>query len=143
MDIRPMVASDIPAVAALERACFSQPWSERVLEGEMKNPNSIFFVAEETELVGYIGMQHILDEGYLANVAVDSAYRRSGVGAALLQRLLAFAQQEKLAFITLEVRQSNQPAIRFYQKYGFEVVGRRRNFYESPTEDALLMTKFL
>ncbi len=143
MDIRPMVASDIPAVAALERACFSQPWSERVLEGEMKNPNSIFFVAEQTELVGYIGMQHILDEGYLANVAVDSAYRRSGVGAALLQRLLAFAQQEKLAFITLEVRQSNQPAIRFYQKYGFEVVGRRRNFYESPTEDALLMTKFL
>jgi ribosomal-protein-alanine N-acetyltransferase len=143
MDIRPMVASDIPAVAALERACFSQPWSERVLEGEMKNPNSIFFVAEETELVGYIGMQHILDEGYLANVAVDSAYRRSGVGTALLQRLLAFAQQEKLAFITLEVRQSNQPAIRFYQKYGFEVVGRRRNFYESPTEDALLMTKFL
>ncbi|MCI8649577.1 MAG: ribosomal protein S18-alanine N-acetyltransferase [Anaerotruncus sp.] len=138
-----MVASDIPAVAALERACFSQPWSERVLEGEMKNPNSIFFVAEETELVGYIGMQHILDEGYLANVAVDSAYRRSGVGTALLQRLLAFAQQEKLAFITLEVRQSNQPAIRFYQKYGFEVVGRRRNFYESPTEDALLMTKFL
>ena len=143
MDIRPMVASDIPAVAALERACFSQPWSERVLEGEMKNPNSIFFVAEQTELVGYIGMQHILDEGYLANVAVDSAYRRSGVGTALLQRLLAFAQQEKLAFITLEVRQSNQPAIRFYQKYGFEVVGRRRNFYESPTEDALLMTKFL
>ena len=100
-------------------------------------------MAEQTELVGYIGMQHILDEGYLANVAVDSAYRRSGVGAALLQRLLAFAQQEKLAFITLEVRQSNQPAIRFYQKYGFEVVGRRRNFYESPTEDALLMTKFL
>jgi ribosomal-protein-alanine N-acetyltransferase len=82
----------------------------------------------------------VLDEGSLDNIAVDPAYRRQGVAQALLEALIAQGQAQRLSFITLEVREHNAPAIGLYEKNGFQVVGRRKNYYEKPREDAILMT---
>ncbi len=144
MEIINMNEQHIGAVARLERDCFSQPWSERVLEAELKNPNALFLAAIEDEaLIGYAGIHRVLDEGYIANIAVDSRFRRDGVATALLSGLFAFARENRLGFLTLEVRGGNEPAIAFYRKMGFGEVGRRRNYYANPTEDAILMTAFL
>lgn len=139
-----MTRNEIAGVAALEKQCFSQPWSQRVLESELENPNAVFFVAKcGAQVAGYVGMHRVLDEGYIANVAVDEGFRRRGVATALLKRLFAFARREKLGFVTLEVRESNEAAVAFYRKLGFGEVGRRKNFYAAPVEDAVLMTAFL
>lgn len=144
MELRRMQQADIPAIAALEKQCFSQPWSEQALAAELQNKNALFLAAFEAgKLIGYLGMHCVLDEGYIANVAVDEAYRRRGVATALLNALLEIARQRRLGFVTLEVRQSNAPAIAFYEKFGFKAVGRRKNFYANPMEDAVLMTIFL
>ena len=90
-------------------------------------------------MLGYAGLHVAVDEGYIDNIAVREEYRRQGVGEALLGAFIRFGT-EKLAFLTLEVRPSNEPAIRFYMKHGFAQVGRRKNFYSAPKEDALLMT---
>lgn len=144
MEIKRMERGTLAEVAALERACFSQPWSERVLETELGNANAIFYTARESgALAGYIGMHRVLDEGYIANIAVADPFRRRGVATALLGALIGYAHGEKLGFVTLEVREGNAPATSFYQKMGFGEVGRRRDFYANPTEDAVLMTLFL
>lgn len=138
-----MTAGDIPSIAAIERQCFSTPWSEQVLTIELQNKCACFFVAHEDNTpLGYVGMHTVLDEGYVANVAVSPAYRRRGVATLLLNRLVDEAVKRRLGFLTLEVRESNLPAIAFYEKNGFGVVGRRKNFYSAPEEDALLMTRF-
>ena len=131
-------------MAEIERECFSQPWSERTLAAELKNPAAVFFVARSGgRVVGYAGMHRVLDEGYIANVAVTGAFRRRGAATALMRRLFRYARRERLGFLTLEVREGNLPARAFYEKLGFGEVGRRRNFYANPTEDAVLMTAFL
>ena len=141
--IRIMAESDIPAAAALERLCFSEPWSEQNLAAELRNPRGMFFVAEQSgELMGHAGMHHVEDEGYIANIAVNPAARRQGIGDALVDALCGFAAAKKLRFLTLEARESNHPAIGLYQKHGFEPVGKRKNFYDKPVEHAVLMTKF-
>ncbi|MGI5965312.1 MAG: ribosomal protein S18-alanine N-acetyltransferase [Anaerotruncus rubiinfantis] len=144
MQITSMTEKDVPLVAALERQCFSQPWSAQVLEAELQNPNAIFYVArKEGLLAGYVGMHRVMDEGYIANIAVDEAFRRQGVAKTLMQALLTFAKEKRLGFLTLEVRAGNWPAIQLYEGLGFGEVGRRKNFYANPTEDAILMTRFL
>ena len=138
----PMDRGHIPAIAALERACFSRPWSEGALEEELYNDTACFLVAEgeDGSVLGYAGLHVILDEGYIDNVAVDPAYRRQGVADALLDVFCRFGA-EKLAFLTLEVRASNAPAIALYEKHGFYTVGRRKDYYDDPKEDALLLTR--
>ena len=86
--------------------------------------------------------QILLDEGYITNVAVFPEQRRRGIAGQLLQVFLNFAEANRLAFLTLEVRASNAPAIALYRKHGFQTVGQRRNYYQKPDEDALLMTWF-
>lgn len=138
-----MTQGDVPAVAALERQCFSTPWSEQVLAAELQNKRARFFAAhEDGRLLGYAGMHAVLDEGYIANIAVDNACRRKGVATLLLNRLVEEALERRLGFLTLEVRESNAPAISFYKKNEFGLAGRRKNFYSAPAEDALLMTRF-
>ena len=138
----PMNAGLIPGIAELERKCFSRPWSEDALRGELENENAHFVAAvdETGRVIGYAGLQCILDEGYIDNVAVDPDFRRQGVAGALLEEFLRLGG-EQLAFLTLEVRSSNAPAIALYQKYGFVQAGLRRNYYDAPREDALIMTK--
>lgn len=137
----PMTMEHIPQVAALERACFSRPWSEESLQSELWNDSAVIIVAESEDgsVLGYAGLQTVLDEGYITNVAVDQTHRRQGIADELIAAFVRFGQA-KLAFLTLEVRASNAPAIALYAKHGFVEVGRRKNYYDDPKEDALLMT---
>ena len=142
--IVPMDRSHISQIAALEQECFSDPWSEAALEEELYNPQASFIVAEDGEggVLGYAGLHVVLDEGYIANVAVDPAYRRQGIASKLVQVYIDFAQANKLAFLTLEVRPSNMAAIILYGRLGFRSVGRRKNYYEHPKEDCIIMTRY-
>ena len=137
----PMTAEHISQIAALERACFSHPWSEALLENELWNDAAVVIVAEGEDgtVLGYAGLQTVLDEGYINNVAVDEKFRRQGVADELIAAFVRYGQAN-LAFLTLEVRASNAPAIALYAKHGFVQAGRRKNYYEDPKEDALLMT---
>ena len=89
---------------------------------------------------GYVGCQTVLDEGYITNVAVSPDFRRRGAARLLIAELIARAKEKGLAFVTLEVRESNAPAIALYAGVGFAPVGTRKNFYSNPAENALLMT---
>lgn len=140
--IVPMTAEHLDEAAALERVCFSDPWSRNMLAEELNNDLSAFLAALDGEgrLAGYAGLQVILDEGTITNVAVRPDCRRQGVAGKLLQVFLDFARANRLAFLTLEVRASNYGAIALYGGRGFRTVGRRKNYYEHPREDALIMT---
>ena len=144
MNVRivPMNADHLDEVAELERICFSVPWSRNMLAEELDNLLSAFLVAldDNDKVVGYAGVQIILDEGYITNVAVRPECRRQGIAAKLLQVFLDFAKANKLAFLTLEVRASNYDAIALYGSRGFRSVGRRKKYYEHPKEDAIIMT---
>lgn len=137
LNIRAMTEQDISAVAMLERENFSNPWTHEMLLEELALSCAQYFVAEvDGSVIGYAGMQIILDEGYVTNIAVSNAFRRKGVASALITRLL----EAPLSFLSLEVRKSNAPAIALYQKFGFTECGLRRNYYTNPTEDALILT---
>lgn len=139
--IVPMTAARLPQVAALEQVCFpADPWSENLFRAALENPGAAVLLAEEDGAVlGYAVLSAVLDEGNLDNIAVAPEYRRRGVADALLGALTGFGR-ECLALLTLEVRASNAPAIALYEKHGFLPVGRRRNYYSGPREDAVLMT---
>ena len=142
--IVPMTSAHLDEVADLERICFSTPWSRNMLAEELDNACSAFLVAldpEDGSVVGYAGLLVIADEGYITNVAVRPDCRRRGVAGQILQVFLDFAQARKLAFLTLEVRASNQPAILLYGSRGFRGTGRRKNYYEHHREDAISMTR--
>ena len=141
--IVPMTADHLDEVAELERICFSAPWSRNMLAEELDNALSAMLVAldDSGRVVGYAGVQVILDEGYITNVAVRPECRRQGIAGKLLDVFLNFAQGNRLAFLTLEVRASNEAAIILYGRHGFRGVGRRRNYYEHPREDAIIMTR--
>ena len=141
--IVPMTSEHLDEVAELERVCFSVPWSRNMLAEELDNLLSAFLVALDSNgaVVGYAGLQVVLDEGYITNVAVRPDCRRQGIAGKLLQVFLDFAQANKLAFLTLEVRASNYDAIALYGSRGFRSVGRRKNYYEHPREDAIIMTR--
>lgn len=129
----------------IEEECFSMPWTPEQLAAQRKDGQHEFIAAVGADDVpiGYVGMMYVLDEGYISNVAVDKPFRRQGIADALIEALTRRACELKLAFLTLEVRAGNEPAIRLYEKHGFVPVGRRKNYYEQPREDALLMTRFL
>ena len=141
--IVPMAAEHLDEVAELEKICFSDPWSRNLLAESLKDELSAFLVAldEGGHVAGYAGVKVVLDEGYIDNIAVRPDCRRRGVAGQLLQVFLNFAAANRLAFLTLEVRPSNTPAIALYEKYGFRIAGRRKRYYEHPTEDALIMTR--
>ena len=141
----PMTMEWIPQIAELERQCFSKPWNEQMLAEELDNQCAAFLVAVEPETeqpVGYAGLLVVADEGYITNVAVDPSCRRQGVAGQLLQVFDSFARGNHLAFLTLEVRPSNAAAIALYEGFGFAEAGRRRNYYDLPKEDALILTKY-
>ena len=141
--IVPMTADHLDEVAELERVCFTTPWSRNMLAEELDNYLSAFLVALDNndKVAGYAGLQAVLDEGYITNVAVRPDCRRQGIAGKLLQVFLDFAKGNHLAFLSLEVRASNYDAIALYGSRGFRSVGRRKNYYEHPREDAIIMTK--
>lgn len=143
--IVPMTVDHLEELEKLERICFSRPWSRKMLAEELENQCAAFLVAEDSvsgRVLGYAGLMVVADEGYITNVAVFPEYRRQGIAAQILQVFLQFAAANRLAFLTLEVRPSNAAAIALYQGFGFEEVGRRKNYYDLPKEDALILTKY-
>lgn len=139
--IRPFILGDEKYIALLEKECFSSPWSENAVLESYQN-NTAFFIAEENgNIVGYAGLQMVLDEGYVTNIAVTKEARGKGIGKTLVNELLSFAAQKELIFVSLEVRESNLTAISLYKKCGFKDMGKRKNFYLAPTEDAIILTK--
>ena len=144
MIIRKMKASDVIAIAELEKRCFSDPWSADSIASELVNPLSYWLVAEmDGQVAGYVGSQSVLDAADMMNIAVSPEYRRRGVAKALVNELTAYLSKNNVIALLLEVRVSNEPAITLYEKMGFQQVGRRPNYYRNPREDALILRKGL
>lgn len=142
IEIVSMVESHVAQVAALEKACFTTPWSENSVRAELTNPLSLWLVAvDHGEVVGYVGSQSVMDEADMMNVAVSDAYRRQGIARKLVEALITALDARGVRSLTLEVRASNEPAKQLYKQIGFEQVGRRPNYYRNPKEDALILRK--
>ena len=144
--IVPMHPDHLDSLADLESLAFSTPWSYDALAEELQNPLAVYLVAEDVDAesaVGYLGMHHILDEGFIANLAVHPAYRRQGIARSLLREAQEYAEAHDLARLTLEVRASNVPAIALYEGMGFTRDGIRPGFYDSPKEDAAIYSYYL
>ena len=131
----------LPQIQRIEQQSFSVPWTDAMLRMQLQPDSHVFLTAEaDGAVVGYVGMLYVLDEGYISNVAVRPDHRRRGVAEALLAALEARGRALMLSFLTLEVREGNAAAIALYEKRGYRIAGRRKNYYEKPTEDALIMT---
>ena len=142
IDIVKMQAEHCRSVAELEAKCFSLPWSENAIRSELDNPLAFWLVAViDTKVVGYVGSQSVIDEADMMNLAVDTAYRRKGVGRQLVNALISNLKDKCVRSLTLEVRISNSSAIALYKDMGFEEVGRRPGYYQKPKEDALILRK--
>ena len=141
--IREGTPDDVEGIAEIEALCFAHPWSETDLLGGFDSFTHYFVAESDGKILGYCGMQVIGGEGYITNVAVKPQHRKQGIGIKILEFLLNFSEREELDFVTLEVRESNLPAINLYKKMGFKEVGKRPNFYRDPKEDALLLTRNL
>lgn len=140
--ILPMTNEQLPQAAALEQVCFpADPWSEELFRAALENPSAAVLLAqgEDGAVLGYAVLSVVLDEGNLDNIAVAPQARRQGAADALLNILTSFGR-DNLSRLMLEVRASNAPAIALYEKHGFAAVGRRKNYYDAPREDAILMT---
>ena len=142
MKIIPMNESHVAQVAALEKQCFSDPWSENSVASELENPLSLWLIAEEDGAVcGYVGSQTVLDETDMMNIAVHPDCRRKGIAAALITELVSRLKARGSRALRLEVRESNFSAIALYKAMGFTQLGLRKNYYRNPKENALILGK--
>lgn len=143
--VRRMEEHDIGAAIRLEADNFTMPWSEHAFLETLHCDYAYYYVAETEnagrKVIGICGLRNMAGEGEITNVVVDEGYRRKGIAEMMLKRVLAEGKELGIEAFTLEVRRSNQPAISLYEKFGFESVGVRKNFYERPREDALIMWK--
>ncbi len=140
MKIRFMEEKDADAAAQLEAQLFSRPWTKQDFINAMADKHNIYVVVEENgKVIAYSGLWGVVDEGQITNVAVSKEFQNRGIGYAVITEMLAIAREEGLKSFTLEVRESNQNAIKLYKKLGFMKEGIRKNYYENPTEDALIM----
>ena len=137
-----MTDAHVAQIAEIEKLCFSDPWSEKSVASELDNPLSLWLVALDGDTVaGYIGSQSVLDMADMMNVAVHPDFRRQGIAEALVNGLVDRLKAMGSHCLTLEVRASNAPAISLYEKLGFSEIGRRKNYYRNPREDALILRK--
>ena len=142
MTIIKMNETHVSQVAELEKVCFSDPWSENSVASELNNKLSLWLVAVEGDAVaGYIVSQTVMDETDMMNVAVHPDFRRRGIGESLVLGLVEKLKSLGSHCLTLEVRSSNESAISLYEKLGFTQIGRRKNYYRNPKEDALILRK--
>ena len=143
MIIREMTSEDIKSVAEIEKLSFTHPWSEENLRDSFNSVCNHFYISQnENKVVGYIGFTVVADESYILNVAVHPDFQGQGIGKALVEKTVNYAVENSLAFVTLEVRESNSKAIRLYGYFDFEEVGKRKGYYSNPKEDAILMTRY-
>lgn len=142
MTIVKLEKNHVPQIAEIEKCCFSDPWNEESIASELENRLSLWLVALEGDRVaGYVGSQTVLGEADMMNIAVHPDFRRKGIGEALVKKLIAELSQRGCHSLTLEVRVSNEPAKNLYEKLGFVMVGRRKNYYFHPREDADILRK--
>jgi ribosomal-protein-alanine N-acetyltransferase len=139
----PLDASHIPAILEIEGKSNSAPWSERSFRGELDNPQSIFLVAlADNKVVGYAGLWIVVDEGHITTVAVSPEHRRNGIGRKLTEEVLSRGIEQGIVCATLEVRASNEAAIKLYEELGFIQAARRKGYYPDNKEDAIVMWKY-
>ena len=142
--IRAMQEADLPAVNAIEQGSYSVPWSDVTFRGLLRRRDAELLVAERAErVVGYIVFWQVLDQGELGNVAVSRDARRNGVARQLIAALMERAAARGVHELFLEVRPSNHGARQLYESFGFVPVGQRRNYYQEPVEDAVVMRVLL
>ena len=140
--IRPMTEEDLPQVETIEQESFSMPWSLDAFRSTIRREDTIYLTAcRDGEILGYCGMYVSFDGGEIPNVAVHSACRNQGIGEKMLGALLERASDRGVTSVFLEVRESNGAARRLYEKLGFEEAGVRKNFYEKPRENAVILWK--
>lgn len=140
MNITKMTEDDVGQVHEIECDTFSMPWSVNSLLEVIHDEKSLYLVVKEGgEVVGYCGLMGVMGEGYITNVAVKKGHQGKGIGRIMMEGLLVLGREKGLTAFTLEVRVSNERAISLYKSLGFRDVGVRKNFYESPTEDAMIM----
>jgi ribosomal-protein-alanine N-acetyltransferase len=146
-ELRRMEVRDLAEVMSIERLSFSNPWSETTFEGELQNRSvsvpMVAVEAAEKKVIGYVIYWKIGNEVQINNIAVDPGHRRRGVAEGMLDRILGSVRKEGAAFVALEVRVSNSAARTLYEKFGFEVIGLRKNYYSRPDEDAVVMGLYL
>lgn len=134
----------LDSITSLDKLCFTLCWSRALFESELSSSIAHYILAFRGDtLVGYCGIQAVAGEGSITNVAVHPDYRKQGIASALLEKIIGLSQDKQLDFITLEVRESNINAINLYTKFGFELAGKRKNYYSDNHEAALLMTRQL
>ena len=142
MIIKRMASEHVPQIAFLEKLCFHDPWSESSIASELNNSLSLWLVAmEDDTVVGYVGSQTVLGWTDMMNIAVHPDHRRKKIGEQLVLSLEEELKKQESTCLTLEVRASNEPAKSLYYKLGFLEVGRRKNYYRNPKEDALILRK--
>ena len=144
INIRIATFNDVQKIYDIEKECFSTPWSENSISSAINANNTYFAIAQRDnkEVIGYAGLYFVCKESYMYNIAVKYNLRNFGVGTKLVNNLKNFCIKNAMEFLSLEVRKSNIPAIKLYQKMNFKIVGSRKNFYSFPTEDALIMTVY-
>ncbi|MGE4282144.1 MAG: ribosomal protein S18-alanine N-acetyltransferase [Clostridia bacterium] len=144
MQIKVMLMNqqDIDSVMEIEHLSFSIPWTRYSFEQEItNNKHALYVIAKYDEMiVGYGGMWKVFEEGHITNIAVHPEFRRMQVASSILEALVVVARAKEIESLMLEVRESNTAAQRLYEKYGFQVVGKRKGYYADNHEDALLMT---
>lgn len=140
--VRDMAAADLAAVVAIEAESYSVPWSESTFRGLLRRRDAEMVVAVAGDVViGYAAFWCVVDQGELGNVAVSSAWRGLGLGARLVEEVIRRAARRGIVEVFLEVRPTNTVARRLYERLGFAAVGRRRNYYQQPVEDALVLRR--
>ena len=137
-----MTKDDIDGVSAIEAEAYGKHhWSKSSFYDEMSNNLAKYYVAKNSdgELVGYAGTWHIIDEGHITTIAVKNEFLRNHIGEALIHQIIEDCYKDGVKYLTLEVRVSNEPAIKLYEKYGFQSLGTRKGYYQDNNEDALIM----
>jgi|LGOV01.1.fsa_nt_gb ribosomal-protein-alanine N-acetyltransferase len=134
----------LDAIIKVENKCFTAPWTINMFLSELYGENALLYILMENNVVvGYISLFKIFDELHVNNIAVDPSFQGKGYASMIMEKTIEIARNLSIAFITLEARKSNTPAVELYKKYGFETLGSRKNYYKTPKEDALIMTKEL
>ena len=138
--IKHMMPEDVVQVHQIEEACFSTPWSLENFKAIFRYEYNHYLTAwDGEEIVGFIGLMEVAGEGDITNVAVLPSHRKRGIGDQLVSSMIALAKEREISKIMLEVRASNEAAIHLYEKYGFEFLCIRKNYYQKQTEDANIM----
>ncbi len=142
LTLRACSINNLSHLLRIENRCFENPWTINMLVSEILNPDTHFLCLwKDDEMVGYISMWLVLDTANINNIAIDKPFQNSGYGSYLLIESIETLKAKNIKEVTLEVRQSNEAALKLYKSNGFEIIGVRKNYYRKPTEDAYIMSK--